>query len=141
MVEIDRGTPLIDIADRAVPTGPPQALLVGGYGGAWVGPAHFTTPYASLSLRAIGATAGVGIVDRARAGRLRPHGVGARRPLPGGPERRPVRPVRLRAARHRRRPDAAGPRGRPIPACWSRLDRTARRRSTAAAPAATPTAP
>jgi NADH:ubiquinone oxidoreductase subunit F (NADH-binding) len=62
VVEIDRGTPLIDIADRAVPTGPPQALLVGGYGGAWVGPAHFTTPYASLSLRAVGATAGVGIV-------------------------------------------------------------------------------
>ena len=62
VVEIDRGTPLIDIANRAVPTGPPQALLVGGYGGAWVGPAHFTTPYASLSLRAIGATAGVGIV-------------------------------------------------------------------------------
>ena len=27
-----------------------------------MGPAHFTTPYASLSLRAIGATAGVGIV-------------------------------------------------------------------------------
>ena len=62
MVEVDRGTPLIDIVDRATPIGPPQALLVGGYGGAWVGPAHFTTPYASLSLRAIGATAGVGIV-------------------------------------------------------------------------------
>jgi NADH:ubiquinone oxidoreductase subunit F (NADH-binding) len=40
----------------------PQALLVGGYGGSWVDPVHFTTPYASLSLRAIGATAGVGIV-------------------------------------------------------------------------------
>jgi NADH:ubiquinone oxidoreductase subunit F (NADH-binding) len=62
VVEVDRGTPLLDIADRATPVGPPQALLVGGYGGAWVGPAHFTTPYASLSLRTIGATAGVGIV-------------------------------------------------------------------------------
>jgi NADH:ubiquinone oxidoreductase subunit F (NADH-binding) len=62
VVEIDRGTPLIDIASRATPTGRPQALLVGGYGGTWVGPEHFTTPYASLSLRAIGATAGVGIV-------------------------------------------------------------------------------
>ncbi len=62
VVEVDRGTPLIDIANRAGPTGPPQALLVGGYGGAWVDPVHFTTPYASLSLRAIGATAGVGIV-------------------------------------------------------------------------------
>jgi NADH:ubiquinone oxidoreductase subunit F (NADH-binding) len=62
VVEIDRGTPLIDIANRASPLGAPRALLVGGYGGAWVGPDHFTTPYASLSLRAVGATAGVGIV-------------------------------------------------------------------------------
>jgi NADH:ubiquinone oxidoreductase subunit F (NADH-binding) len=62
VVEVDRGTPLLDIADRATPIGPPQALLVGGYGGAWVSPAHFTTPYASLSLRTIGAAAGVGIV-------------------------------------------------------------------------------
>jgi NADH:ubiquinone oxidoreductase subunit F (NADH-binding) len=62
VVEIDRGAPLIDIANRAIPVGPPRALLVGGYGGAWVGPDHFTTPYSSLSLRAVGATAGVGIV-------------------------------------------------------------------------------
>jgi NADH:ubiquinone oxidoreductase subunit F (NADH-binding) len=62
VVEIDRGTPLIDIANRATPLGSPRALLVGGYGGAWVGLAHFTTPYSSLSLRAVGATAGVGIV-------------------------------------------------------------------------------
>ena len=39
VVEVDRGTPLLDIAARATPIGPPQALLVGGYGGAWVGPA------------------------------------------------------------------------------------------------------
>jgi NADH:ubiquinone oxidoreductase subunit F (NADH-binding) len=62
VVEVDRGTPLIDIARRATPHHAPQALLVGGYGGAWVGPEHFETPYASLSLRAIGSSAGVGIV-------------------------------------------------------------------------------
>ena len=62
VVEVDRGTPLLDIAHRATPIGPPQALLVGGYGGSWVGPEHFMTPYASLSLRTIGAAAGVGIV-------------------------------------------------------------------------------
>ena len=62
VVEVERGTPLIDIARRAAPSGEPQAFLVGGYGGAWVDPADFDTPYASLSLRAIGATAGVGIV-------------------------------------------------------------------------------
>jgi NADH:ubiquinone oxidoreductase subunit F (NADH-binding) len=62
VVEVDRGTPLIDIAQRATPHQAPQALLVGGYGGAWVGPEHFATPYASLSLRAVGSSAGVGIV-------------------------------------------------------------------------------
>jgi NADH:ubiquinone oxidoreductase subunit F (NADH-binding) len=62
VVEVDRGTPLIDIARRATPQRVPQALLVGGYGGAWVGPAHFATPYASLSLRAVGSSAGVGVV-------------------------------------------------------------------------------
>lgn len=62
VVEIDRGTPLVDVARRAIPLGPPQALLVGGYGGAWVDPQEFATPYASLSLRAIGATAGVGVM-------------------------------------------------------------------------------
>jgi NADH:ubiquinone oxidoreductase subunit F (NADH-binding) len=62
VVEVDRGTPLLEIASRATPLGAPQALLVGGYGGAWVGPEQFGTPYASLSLRAVGATAGVGIV-------------------------------------------------------------------------------
>jgi len=62
VVEVDRGTPLIDLANRALPSEPPRALLVGGYGGAWVSPARFTTPYASLSLRAIGATPGAGIV-------------------------------------------------------------------------------
>jgi NADH:ubiquinone oxidoreductase subunit F (NADH-binding) len=62
VVEVDRGTPLIDIARRATPRQTPQALLVGGYGGAWVAPEHFATPYASLSLRAVGSSAGVGVV-------------------------------------------------------------------------------
>ena len=62
VVEIDRGTPLWDIARRGTPTEPTQALLVGGYGGNWVGPRSFTTPYASVPLRAIGASAGVGVI-------------------------------------------------------------------------------
>jgi NADH:ubiquinone oxidoreductase subunit F (NADH-binding) len=62
VVEVDRGTPLLDIASRALPAPTPQAFLVGGYGGAWVAPSEFGTPYASLSLRTIGAMAGVGIV-------------------------------------------------------------------------------
>ena len=62
VVEVDRGTPLWDIAMRSQPVEPVQALLVGGYGGTWVGPEHFGTPYASISLRTIGAAAGVGVI-------------------------------------------------------------------------------
>ena len=62
VVEVDRGTPLRDIASLSRPLEPAQALLVGGYGGAWVGPEHFATPYASLSLRTVGASAGVGVI-------------------------------------------------------------------------------
>jgi NADH:ubiquinone oxidoreductase subunit F (NADH-binding) len=62
VVEIDRGTPLLEIVTRAAPADPPHALLVGGYGGTWLGPELFATPYASSSLRAVGAAAGVGVV-------------------------------------------------------------------------------
>jgi NADH:ubiquinone oxidoreductase subunit F (NADH-binding) len=62
LVEVDRGTPLCDILALAAPVDPVAALLVGGYAGAWVSPRHFGTPYASIPLRTIGATAGVGVV-------------------------------------------------------------------------------
>ena len=62
VVEADRGTPLWDIALRSSPLEPAQALLVGGYSGAWVAPEHFSTPYASQPLRAVGTTAGVGVI-------------------------------------------------------------------------------
>lgn len=62
VVEIDRGTPLWHIAQRSSPVQEVQALLVGGYGGTWVGPEDFATPYLSSSLRAVGAAAGVGVV-------------------------------------------------------------------------------
>ena len=62
VVEVDRGTPLADVVARSAPEQTPMALLVGGYAGTWVGPQHFTTPYASLPLRTIGATAGVGVL-------------------------------------------------------------------------------
>jgi len=62
VVEVDRGTPLHEIVARATPARSPSAMLVGGYGGTWVGPEHFGTPYASLALRTIGASAGVGII-------------------------------------------------------------------------------
>ena len=62
VVEVDRGTSLQAIVGRANPTEPLAALLVGGYGGAWVGPEHFDMPYASFWLRTIGVSAGVGVV-------------------------------------------------------------------------------
>jgi NADH:ubiquinone oxidoreductase subunit F (NADH-binding) len=62
VVEVDRGTALWDIALLSQPIEPVQALLVGGYGGTWVDPGHFGTPYASTSLRKIGAKAGVGVL-------------------------------------------------------------------------------
>jgi NADH:ubiquinone oxidoreductase subunit F (NADH-binding) len=62
VVEVDQGTSLWEIALRSQPAEPTQALLVGGYGGAWVGPEHFGIPYASIPLRTIGAAAGVGII-------------------------------------------------------------------------------
>ncbi len=62
VVEVDKGTALWDIALRSQPVEPIKALLIGGYGGTWVGPGHFETPYASIPLRTIGATLGVGII-------------------------------------------------------------------------------
>ena len=62
VVEVDRGTPLWDIVSRSRPAEPVQALMVGGYGGTWVGPEHFGTAYSSASLRSIGAAAGVGVI-------------------------------------------------------------------------------
>jgi NADH:ubiquinone oxidoreductase subunit F (NADH-binding) len=62
VLEVELGTPVIDILERA---GAPAALsgvLVGGYGGAWMDPAHLATPFAPGPLAAAGATHGVGIL-------------------------------------------------------------------------------
>jgi len=62
VVEVEWGTPLRDIAQRATPSDAPSALLVGGYAGMWVAPAHFATPYSPIALESIGVTAGVGVI-------------------------------------------------------------------------------
>jgi NADH:ubiquinone oxidoreductase subunit F (NADH-binding) len=62
VVEVEWGTPLHDIAQRAVPTDPPSALLIGGYAGMWVPSAHFGTAYSSIALDAIGVAPGVGVM-------------------------------------------------------------------------------
>ena len=43
-------------------------MLVGGYGGAWLDPAHLATPFAPGPLAAVGATQGVGILIALPAG-------------------------------------------------------------------------
>jgi NADH:ubiquinone oxidoreductase subunit F (NADH-binding) len=62
VVEVEWGTPLLDIARRAKPYDMPSALLIGGYGGNWIGSAHFATPYSPAALGAIGAVAGAGVL-------------------------------------------------------------------------------
>jgi NADH:ubiquinone oxidoreductase subunit F (NADH-binding) len=62
VVEIDRGTPVDQIVALAQPIGSAAALLVGGYGGSWVGHEHFAVAYSSSALRAIGTSAGVGVI-------------------------------------------------------------------------------
>ncbi len=62
MVEVDWGTPLHNLAQRALPGDNPSAFLVGGYGGMWDTPTHFATPYAPLTLGAIGVATGVGVM-------------------------------------------------------------------------------
>jgi NADH:ubiquinone oxidoreductase subunit F (NADH-binding) len=63
VVEVDRGTPLWDIVTRSAPVESVQALLVGGYGGTWLGSPFFATPYSSTALRSVGASAGVGVLE------------------------------------------------------------------------------
>jgi NADH:ubiquinone oxidoreductase subunit F (NADH-binding) len=62
VVEVEWGTPLLDIAQRGTPCETPSAFLVGGYGGSWIGPSHFATPYSLTALRTIGVPAGVGVI-------------------------------------------------------------------------------
>jgi NADH:ubiquinone oxidoreductase subunit F (NADH-binding) len=62
VVEVEWGTPLRDIVQRATPGDAPSALLVGGYGGTWVAPAHLATPYSHAALGALGIPVGVGVI-------------------------------------------------------------------------------
>ncbi len=62
VLEIALGTPVIDILNGAGLTGPLSAVLVGGYGGAWLAPSRLDTPYAPGPLAALGTTHGVGVL-------------------------------------------------------------------------------
>jgi NADH:ubiquinone oxidoreductase subunit F (NADH-binding) len=62
VVEVELGTPLAQIVDRAGVAGDVSAVLVGGYGGVWLDAGRLSTPYAPAPLAEVGASCGVGIV-------------------------------------------------------------------------------
>jgi NADH:ubiquinone oxidoreductase subunit F (NADH-binding) len=62
VLEVELGTPVADILQRAGAATELSAVLVGGYGGSWLGPSHLATPYAPGALAAVGSTHGVGIL-------------------------------------------------------------------------------
>jgi NADH:ubiquinone oxidoreductase subunit F (NADH-binding) len=62
VLEVGLGTPVLDILERAGGPTTLSGVLVGGYGGAWLDPAHLATPLAPGPLAAVGATHGVGIL-------------------------------------------------------------------------------
>jgi NADH:ubiquinone oxidoreductase subunit F (NADH-binding) len=62
VLEVEMGTPVIDILERAGRLSALGGVLVGGYGGAWLDPSRLATPLAPGPLAAAGATLGVGIL-------------------------------------------------------------------------------
>ncbi len=68
VLEVAMGTPVIDILERAGAAPEPSGVLVGGYGGSWLGSPHLATPFAPRALAAVGSTHGVGILIALPAG-------------------------------------------------------------------------
>lgn len=66
--EVELGNPLADILHRAGLDTELSAVLLGGYGGAWLDAALSGTPFAPGPLTAAGATLGVGVVIALPAG-------------------------------------------------------------------------
>ena len=62
VLEVELGTPLADILGRAGVDVELSAVLLGGYGGAWLDASRLATPYSPGPLAGAGATHGVGVV-------------------------------------------------------------------------------
>lgn len=60
--EVELGTPVARILQRAGISTPLEAVLVGGYGGAWIRPGLLGTPYAPKPLSAVGSAVGAGVI-------------------------------------------------------------------------------
>ncbi|MBU6495745.1 MAG: proton-conducting membrane transporter [Acidobacteria bacterium] len=78
VLEVNVGTTLRSILETARADTSPQAVLLGGYGGLWVGPDLLDTPYANDVLGERGLSVGAGIVvalPRAACGLVESHRV------------------------------------------------------------------
>jgi NADH:ubiquinone oxidoreductase subunit F (NADH-binding) len=62
VIEVPTGTPVAEIVASARPERDLQAVLVGGFGGAWVSREEIGTPYAPHALGAVGASRGAGVL-------------------------------------------------------------------------------
>jgi NADH:ubiquinone oxidoreductase subunit F (NADH-binding) len=60
--EVPTGTPVRDIVEKAQPSARVQAVLIGGYGGAWVAEHDLSVPFAPGSLKQVGAGMGAGVL-------------------------------------------------------------------------------
>jgi NADH:ubiquinone oxidoreductase subunit F (NADH-binding) len=60
--EVAMGTSLRSILDRSTPSGPVNAVLVGGYGGVWVSDADLDTPLAPRGVPGVAAPIGAGVL-------------------------------------------------------------------------------
>ncbi len=103
ITEVAAGTTLRAALERCgQPAEVPSAVLVGGYFGTWISAAALDVPLSDAGLRPLGAALGARSIAVLPRGRLRPDRDRAGGRLPGGRERGPVRPLRLRAAGDRR---------------------------------------
>ncbi len=62
VIEVELGTPITDMLARVAAGSEVSGVLVGGYGGGWIGASRLGIPYAPGPLAAAGATHGVGVV-------------------------------------------------------------------------------
>ncbi|MDE3044007.1 MAG: proton-conducting membrane transporter [Acidobacteriota bacterium] len=62
VVEVVLGTPLRQILAAAGADTSPRALLLGGYGGAWLSGDYLDTPYDNAALKPLGAAVGAGVM-------------------------------------------------------------------------------
>jgi len=60
--EVELGTPVASILERAGISAPISAVLVGGYGGTWLRSGLLDTPYAPGPLAAVGSAVGAGVI-------------------------------------------------------------------------------